>query len=124
MRFDSYLVELIEEIHEAVCLLWPLHEEDLDRKKRIKDYNPDYIHIATEGPLGLYTKKYCKKNKLKYTTALHTKFDDYLHTYYKLPKFITQKYMKFFHNGAHKTLIPTPILDIYLAFYLRFKLNI
>ena len=38
MRFDSYLVELIEEIHEAVCLLWPLHEEDLERKKRIKDY--------------------------------------------------------------------------------------
>jgi hypothetical protein len=38
MRFDSYLLELIEEIHEAVRLLLPLHEEDLDRKKRIKDY--------------------------------------------------------------------------------------
>jgi hypothetical protein len=46
MRFDSYLLELIEEIHEAVCLLLPLHEEDLDRKKRIKDYANRKAKIA------------------------------------------------------------------------------
>ena len=39
---------------------------------------PDAIHIATEGPLGTAARRYCRKRKLHFTTAYHTKYPEYL----------------------------------------------
>ncbi len=47
-------------------------------KRIIKDFTPDKIHIATEGPLGWATRKYCIKNNIKYTSCYHTQFPDYV----------------------------------------------
>ena len=30
--------------------------------KIVKKFNPDYIYIATEGPIGHAARKYCKNN--------------------------------------------------------------
>jgi len=43
----------------------------------IKGYNPDAIHIATEGPIGTASRKYCLKNNIKFTTSYHSQFPDY-----------------------------------------------
>ncbi|MGC2341751.1 MAG: glycosyltransferase, partial [Methyloceanibacter sp.] len=37
---------------------------------------PDFIHIATEGPIGLMTRRYCRKNKWPFTTSYHTRFPE------------------------------------------------
>ena len=42
------------------------------------NFNPDIIHIATEGPVGMSGKNYCKRNNLKYTTSFHTRFPEYI----------------------------------------------
>ena len=47
-------------------------------KRMIRDFQPEKIHIATEGPLGWAARKYCKKNKLSFTTSYHTQFPDYV----------------------------------------------
>ena len=47
-------------------------------KKIIKFHNPDHIHIATEGPLGVAARKYCVKHRYPFTTSYHTHFPDYL----------------------------------------------
>ena len=44
----------------------------------IKDYSPDKIHIATEGPLGWAARKYCIRNNIKFTSCYHTQFPDYI----------------------------------------------
>lgn len=47
-------------------------------KRMIRDFKPDKIHIATEGPLGWAARKYCIKNNLPFTTSFHTQFPDYV----------------------------------------------
>src|SRR5262245_11307539 len=46
--------------------------------KKIEAYGPEHIHIATEGPLGIAARRYCKRRKLPYTTSYHTQFPDYV----------------------------------------------
>lgn len=46
--------------------------------RMIDDYDPDYIHIATEGPLGWAARKYCQKRKRSFSTSYHTHFPDYV----------------------------------------------
>ena len=47
-------------------------------KRLIKDFKPDKVHIATEGPLGWAARKYCIKNDIKFTSCYHTQFPDYV----------------------------------------------
>ena len=35
----------------------------------IADARPDSIHIATEGPIGLLVRRYCRKHRLPFTTT-------------------------------------------------------
>ena len=37
----------------------------------IADARPDSIHIATEGPIGLLVRRYCRKRGLPFTTSSH-----------------------------------------------------
>ena len=47
-------------------------------KKIIKDFRPEIIHIATEGPLGFYARQLCLAKKLNFSTSYHTNFPLYL----------------------------------------------
>lgn len=47
-------------------------------KKMIEDYQPERIHISTEGPIGTASRKYCLKNDIPFSTSYHTQFPDYL----------------------------------------------
>ena len=67
----------------------------------------DAIHIATEGPLGIATRNFAIKNKLKYTTAFHTKFPDYIKARVGLPTFITYSFLRWFHQHSEAVLSPT-----------------
>ncbi|MCK6417371.1 MAG: glycosyltransferase family 1 protein [Alphaproteobacteria bacterium] len=58
---------------EIRLVLFPY--EGLGRK--IKRFNPDHIHIATEGPLGWAARRYCILHKQDFTTSYHTHFPDY-----------------------------------------------
>ena len=74
----------------------------------ISKADADIIHIATEGPIGIFAKRYCVKNKLKFTTSYHTQFDKYLKLYYPyLPIKLAQKFLKAFHSKAEKILVTT-----------------
>ena len=47
-------------------------------KRLIKEFSPDAVHIATEGPLGIAGRNYVVNNGLIYTTSFHTKFAEYI----------------------------------------------
>ena len=70
-------------------------------------FNPDAIHIATEGPLGLLARKYCKKRALKFTTAYHTQFPYYVRLRIPVPLSISYYVLRRFHSPAQRTMVPT-----------------
>lgn len=74
----------------------------------IRDVAPDAIHIATEGPLGLATRRWCVRHDLPFTTSLHTKFPEYMQARLGLPPAFGYTFLRWFHNAAHTTLCTTP----------------
>ena len=46
--------------------------------QKIADFDPDAIHVATEGPLGLAVRRWCVKRDLPFTTSYTTKFPEYV----------------------------------------------
>ena len=77
-------------------------------KKIIRDFRPDLIHIATEGPLGLYARKVCLGKKLNFSTSYHTNFPLYLKKMLGIPVQFTHRFEKWFHNAANVTFVNTP----------------
>lgn len=83
--------------------------------RQIEAFAPDAIHIATEGPLGLAARKYCKRNGLIFTTAYHTKFPEYVHERTGLPLAWSYAFMRWFHNGSAGVMVATASLAESLA---------
>jgi glycosyltransferase involved in cell wall biosynthesis len=75
--------------------------------KRFAELKPDCIHIATEGPLGHAARRYCLKHKLQFTTALHTRFPEYIRMRTLLPLSWGYAYLRHFHRPARCTIVPT-----------------
>lgn len=46
--------------------------------RAIENIKPDFIHIATEGPLGWAARRVCLRRRLPFTTSYHTRFPEYL----------------------------------------------
>jgi glycosyltransferase involved in cell wall biosynthesis len=82
----------------------------------IKDFNPDSIHIAVEGPLGWSARKFCLNNGHSFTTSFHTHFPDYIATrvpqiFAKVSKKITILLLKTFHKHAKSIYVATDSLQ-------------
>jgi len=75
--------------------------------KKIEEINPDYIHIATEGPLGLWARKYCSIRGYRYNTAYHTKFPEGLKKIFGIPEALTWPLIRWFHKHSVKVLTTT-----------------
>jgi glycosyltransferase involved in cell wall biosynthesis len=44
----------------------------------LDEFRPDFIHIATEGPLGWTARNLCMQRQRPFTTSFHTRFPEYL----------------------------------------------
>lgn len=76
----------------------------------IEGVAPDHIHIATEGPLGLQARQYCLDHHLAFTTSFHTRFPEYLAARVPVPADWSYGYLRWFHDAAARTMVPTPSL--------------
>jgi glycosyltransferase involved in cell wall biosynthesis len=75
--------------------------------KLIREIQPDYIHIATEGPIGLFARMWLDMNGMRYNTSYHTKFPEFLNKLYRIPEFMTYAYLRWFHKHSGKVLVTT-----------------
>jgi glycosyltransferase involved in cell wall biosynthesis len=75
--------------------------------QKIEALCPDYIHIATEGPVGLFARKYLSKLNYRYNTAYHTKFPEGLRTLFGIPEAFTWPVIRWFHKHSGKVLTTT-----------------
>jgi glycosyltransferase involved in cell wall biosynthesis len=69
---------------------------------------PCAIHIATEGPLGLAARRFCVKHELRFTTAFHTRFPEYIEARSPIPASWVYPLMRWFHGRAERVMAPTP----------------
>lgn len=75
--------------------------------KLIKEINPDYIHISTEGPIGIVVRNWCCFHGYRYNTSYHTKYPEFINRIYGIPMWITYKYVKWFHARSNLVLTTT-----------------
>jgi len=77
----------------------------------------EYIHIATEGAIGVASRYSCKKYEKDYTTAFHTQYPDYLYEHAGIPPRVTGRYFRWFHRNSHSVMVPTPAMVDYCSEY-------
>jgi glycosyltransferase involved in cell wall biosynthesis len=81
-------------------------------EKLIDAFEPDNIHIATEGTLGLAARNICIARKLAFTTAYHSRFPDYVHVRFPfVPKNVVYRLLRWFHAPAHAMMVATARLQ-------------
>ena len=75
--------------------------------RHLRQFAPQMIHIATEGPLGLAARAFCLRQKHPFTTSYHTQFPDYAKARWGIPANLGYKYLRWFHQPAARTLVGT-----------------
>lgn len=76
-------------------------------KAIIRDYRPEQIHIATEGPLGLYARLYCGWHGIPHTTSYHTNFPEFVNAFTRIPTCFIYPLIRWFHGRASSILVTT-----------------
>ena len=71
---------------------------------------PDSIHIATEGPIGLLVRRYCRKRGLPFTSSFHTRFPEYVSARSPIPESWVWRVLRWFHRPSHALMAATPAL--------------
>ena len=77
----------------------------------MKAENPDAVHIATEGPLGVAARRWCLRRGFPFTTAFHTRFPDYIHARFKVPVNWSWAVLKWFHGPSKGVMVATRTLE-------------
>lgn len=83
-------------------------------RERLQRFEPDAIHIATEGPVGLAARAYCRTRQLPFTTSYHTQFPDYVQERWGIPASIGYAYLRAFHRSAVRTFVSTETVRLNL----------
>jgi glycosyltransferase involved in cell wall biosynthesis len=77
---------------------------------RIAAIAPDAIHIATEGPIGLAVRWYCRRRGRPFTTSFHARFADYVAARWRIPERLAWAWLRWFHNAGRGTMAATASL--------------
>lgn len=75
-------------------------------EQRILDFDPDALHIATEGSLGWRARHLATKHQLPFTTAYHTKYPEYVRKRFPIPADWTYRLLAKFHYPSERTFVP------------------
>lgn len=77
-------------------------------KNHFKGRQYDAIHIATEGPLGLAARHWCKRRGLAFTSSCHTRFPEYIRLRLPIPLGWSYAWLRWFHGAAERTMVRSP----------------
>jgi glycosyltransferase involved in cell wall biosynthesis len=76
----------------------------------IREFDPDVLHIATEGPLGMAARGFALRNDFPFTTAYHTRFPEYVHARFRLPLSWSYAWLRRFHGPSRSIMAPTQVV--------------
>ncbi len=81
----------------------------------IDRFEPDALHVATEGPLGMAAARIAKRRRLAFTTAYHTRFPEYVQARTGLPTRFPYAMLRRFHAAGAGMFVATESLRAELA---------
>ncbi|HEY4501753.1 MAG TPA: glycosyltransferase family 1 protein [Candidatus Paceibacterota bacterium] len=120
LRGRGYEIMVVHpgEFFTVPFLLYPELKVSILPKRRlrrlIQGFGPDYIHIETEGTLGLAARSLCRSQGLKFTSSYHTHLQLYVDVYARLPvRFLLRPaaaVLRWFHSAASATFVSTESL--------------
>ena len=84
-------------------------------ERLIAAFQPQAIHIATEGPLGWAGRAICRRKGLAFTTSYHTCFPEYLAERLPVPRWLSYAVLRKFHSASSAVMVATPTLSRLLA---------
>ncbi|MHB8286865.1 MAG: glycosyltransferase family 4 protein [Caulobacteraceae bacterium] len=102
-QFKTLPMPTYPEIRLAIGAHEPMQE-------LFKAFEPEAIHIATEGPVGLAARRLCIEWKLPFTTSYHTRFPEYLAARFPAPVGAGYAYMRWFHKPSGRVMVATPTM--------------
>jgi glycosyltransferase involved in cell wall biosynthesis len=76
-------------------------------RERLDAFNPDALHIATEGPLGSAARAYAIARGRSFTSSYHTQFPEYISARFPIPAAVVYAYLRCFHSRATHVLVGT-----------------
>ena len=74
----------------------------------IEDCQPEAIHLAAEGPLGLAARRWCLRQQVPFTTSFTTKQPEHFHAWCGFPISYGYKLLRWFHARSAAVMVPTP----------------
>lgn len=107
-RFTTFPLPFYPDIRLAL----PMRRHVADA---IDALEPDYIHIATEGPLGLVARAVCLRRKLPFTTSYHTRFPEFVSARLPIPESWSYWWLRQFHNSGNGMMVATASLGTEMA---------
>lgn len=116
LRQRGHLVELVTptSFRTMACPTYPEVRLALRCTKPVAEildaFDPDAIHIATEGPLGWAARRWCLNFGVPFTTSFHTRFPDYIAMRTGLPAGLFWRTIRRFHEPAARTMAATGAL--------------
>jgi glycosyltransferase involved in cell wall biosynthesis len=100
-----------DQFNNVPCPTYPEIRLALPFGKKIyrifRQFKPDAIHIATEGPLGFYSRILLSSKKISYTTSFATKFPEYIYDRFRISPDITYRALRWFHSKSHCVMVAT-----------------
>ena len=79
-------------------------------RRTLNAFQPDIVHIATEGPIGWSARAWCRSHDVAFTTAFHTRFPEYAALRTGIDASYFWPLMRRFHGPARAVLVSTPTL--------------
>jgi glycosyltransferase involved in cell wall biosynthesis len=76
-------------------------------RRVLQRVQPDAVHIATEGPIGIAVRQACRQYGWDFTTSFHTRWDEHGKYLAGIPPALGWKWVRWFHAYSSRVLVPT-----------------
>ncbi|WP_281929599.1 glycosyltransferase family 4 protein [Roseibium album] len=80
-------------------------------RRKIREFDCEHLHIATEGPLGILAASVACKAGMPFTTSYHTRFPEYVSARLPVPLSWSYRWLRRFHNSGCGCMVATGSLE-------------
>lgn len=75
--------------------------------KLVRGFQPDAVHIATEGTLGLCVRLWCQLHRVPFTTCYTTKLPEHIEVRLGIPSWVMWPVFRWFHKPSAGIMVST-----------------
>jgi 1,2-diacylglycerol 3-alpha-glucosyltransferase/glucuronosyltransferase len=77
-------------------------------RRILQSVQPQAVHVATEGPIGIAVRQACRHRGWRFTTSFHTRWDEHVKHIAGVPAALGWQWTRWFHARSARVLVPTP----------------